>query len=67
MEWGEDVVYDVIAPTGEYRWSIRIPNSWTPASEIPRERVVFARGEQVWTVRRGAFDEETVVQYRIRR
>lgn len=62
--WGQQLVYDVIDPRGRFLGSLRFPNS-ASATARPSIDIVLARGDRVWTVERGAFDEQYVVRYRI--
>ncbi|MFH1763366.1 MAG: 6-bladed beta-propeller [Gemmatimonadota bacterium] len=55
-EWREPPVWDVIDPRGTFLGSVRTPeNGW----------IAVARGQYIWVVERGEFDEESVVRYRI--
>lgn len=56
MSWHEPTVYDVFGPDGAFLGSVRVPDRTTLS--------VF-RGDTVWGVRRGAFDEPTVVRFRV--
>jgi len=56
MSWREPIVYDVFEPEGDFLGSVVVP-AGTSLS-------VF-RGDRVWGVRRGDFDEQYVVAFRI--
>lgn len=56
-EWRQALAYDVIEPGGRYLGRLTFPNR--------QSDVVFARGDQVWVVEKGALDEAYVVRYRI--
>lgn len=56
IEWLEPQVYDVFDPRGSLLGSVTFPI----ASEI-----LFARGQRVWTLERGEYDEPYVVRYRV--
>ncbi|GMV08263.1 MAG: hypothetical protein AMXMBFR53_45380 [Gemmatimonadota bacterium] len=61
---GQPVVYDVLDPRGTFLGTLRFPGSaW--ANPWPRTEAVQARGDRVWTVEYGDFDEQYVVRYRI--
>jgi hypothetical protein len=49
-------VYDVFEADGSFLGSVRLP---------PRVSVSVFRGDQVWGVRRGEFDESYVVRLRL--
>jgi len=54
--WREPVVYDVFEADGSFLGSVRLP---------PRVSVSVFRGDHVWGVRRGEFDESYVVRLRL--
>ena len=54
--WREPAVYDVFEADGSFLGSVRLP---------PRVSVSVFRGDQVWGVRRGEFDESYVVRLRL--
>lgn len=56
-EWRRPRVYDVIHPSGCYLGRVQFPNRDTTIEE--------ARGNLVWVVEKGSFDEPYVVRYRI--
>jgi hypothetical protein len=57
LEWWEPLVTDVIEPTGRFLGTIRFPN--------PQTSIFFSRGDRIWVVELGEFDEQYVVRYRI--
>jgi hypothetical protein len=54
--WREPAVYDVFEADGSFLGSVRLP---------PRVSVSIVRGDHVWGVRRGEFDESYVVRFRL--
>lgn len=56
IEWLEPSVYEVFDPRGSLLGSVTLPRD----SEI-----LFARGQKVWTLERGQYDEHYVVRYRV--
>lgn len=54
--WREPAVYDVFEADGSFLGSVRLP---------PRVSVSVFRGDLVWGVRRGEFDESYVVRLRL--
>lgn len=56
-EWWEDLVFDVIEPTGRFLGTVRFPNRQTDLQ--------VARDERVWVIERGEFGEQYLVRYRI--
>ena len=54
--WREPVVYDVFEADGSFLGSVRLP---------PRTSLSRFRGDRVWGVRRGEFDESYVVGFRV--
>lgn len=56
IEWLEPRTHDVFDPRGSFLGSVTLPRD----SEI-----LFARGEEVWTLERGEYDEPYVVRYRV--
>lgn len=57
LEWWEPLVVDVIEPNGRFLGTIRFPTFDTDLGT--------ARGNRVWVVELGQFDEPYVVRYRI--
>lgn len=56
LTWREPVVFDVFEADGRFLGSVRVP---------PRTNLRVYRGDRVWGVRRGEFDEAYVVGFRI--
>jgi hypothetical protein len=56
VTWQEPTVYDVFSPEGAYLGDVRVPD---------RVTIHVFRGDEVWGVRRGEFDEEYVVRFRV--
>ena len=56
IRWREPVVYDVFEVDGTFLGSVRLP---------PRTSLSVMRGDFVWGVRRGNFDESYVVGFRV--
>ena len=54
--WREPVVYDVFKADGSFLGSVRLP---------PRISLFLFRGDRVWGVKRGEFDESYVVGFRL--
>lgn len=54
--WREPVIYDVFGPDGAYLGEVEAP---------PRTSLSVFRGDQVWGIRRGDFDEPSVVRFRV--
>jgi len=54
--WREPVVYDVFEADGTFLGSVRLP---------PRVSSFRFRGDRVWGVRRGEFNESYVVGFRL--
>lgn len=63
-EWGQTAIFDVLGPDGRFYGTVRFPGS-ARAGPRPAIDVALARGDSIWTVERGDFDEQYVVQYRI--
>ena len=57
MEWREDLVTDVITPSGQYLGTLRFPNE--------RTAIAATEGDRIWTIEPGEYDEQYVVRYRI--
>lgn len=56
VEWVEPGRYDILDPRGSFLGSVTLPSDAT---------ILAARGQFVWTLERGEFDEPYVVRYRI--
>lgn len=56
VTWREPVVFDVFEADGRFLGTVRVP---------PRTSLRVYRGDRVWGVRRGEFDEAYVVGFRI--
>ena len=56
-EWREAFVCEVIEPSGQYLGRLEFPNRQT--------ELAVAKGERVWVIEKGLYDEEYVVRYRI--
>lgn len=56
VDWLEPVLFDVIDPRGLLVGAVKLP----AGSEI-----AFSRGDHVWVIERGSFDEQYVVRYRM--
>jgi hypothetical protein len=56
-EWLEPQVFEVIEPSGNVLWTVRVGD--------PRTEWHFARGSRIWVVEYGPLDEQYVVQYRL--
>lgn len=56
--WREPTVFDVFAPAGAFLGEITLP---------PRTSLMYAKGDQLWAVQTGDFDESYVVRFRILR
>lgn len=56
MEWLEPQTFDVFDPRGSLLGSVTLPIG---------SEVLFARGQRVWTLERGVYDEPYVVRYRV--
>jgi len=63
-KWSQPLTFDVLEPQGRFLGTLTFPHS-ASASAVPKVQVALARGEYVWTVERGEFDEQYVVRYRI--
>lgn len=57
IEWREAQVYDVFEPAGRFLGTVELPR---------RTQLQFARGDRLWAVQVGEFDEPYVVRYRLR-
>lgn len=55
-EWKEPTTWDVWSPDARYVGTVVMP--WST-------KLVFARGDRLWAVERGMFDEQYVVQFRM--
>ncbi len=55
--WREDRVFDVFDERGKFLWTVELPHAHSD--------VEVARGDHIWVVERGAYDETYVVRYRI--
>jgi hypothetical protein len=58
FRWREPPTVDVIQPDGRLLWTLELP---------PGVRPFFSRGDTIWGVARGEYDEEYVVRLRIER
>lgn len=56
ITWREPVMYDVFDPDGVFLGPVVVP---------PRTNLSIIRGTQVWGIRRGEFDEPTVVRFHL--
>lgn len=56
IRWREPSVFDVFEPDGRYVGAVRIPE---------RVRVAFMRGDHIWAIARGEFDEQYIKRYRV--
>ena len=56
MRWREPTAFDVFEPDGRYLGTVRMPE---------RVRAAFVRGDSIWAIARGEFDEQYVKRYRV--
>ncbi len=56
VDWVEPARFDVVDPRGAYLGSVQLP---------PESTFLRARGDHVWTLERGEYDEAYVVRYRV--
>lgn len=56
LTWRERHVYDVFDPDGTYLGVVEVP---------PRTTIAVRRGDRVWGIQRGEFNEASVVEFRI--
>lgn len=63
-EWRHPIVYDVIEPRGRYLGTLRFPG-FTTSMPNNRVEIALARGNLVWVVEHGEYDEQYVVRYRL--
>ncbi len=62
--WGHSVAFDVITDAGAFMGTIRFPE--VIQKQVPHAvELLHAQGRRLWTLERGSFDEQYVVQYRI--
>jgi hypothetical protein len=56
LTWREPRTFDVFDPAGRFLGTVAAPRN---------TRFLYARGNQLWGVTRGEFDENYVVRYRL--